>query len=68
MILVDAVDGPTLVGPIAEGETPEQAVTRMEKWFDRLAHEYSFKLYDEPKISDKGDQLFPVIIGTVWAK
>ncbi len=58
-------DAAWMVGPIAEGETPEQAVERMERTFGHVASEYAYVLYDEP--SREEYQQFPVVIGSVWA-
>lgn len=61
--------GCSLCGPIAEGETPEEAISRMVGTFHRReVKQYAFVLYDEPIYGDETKQQFPTIIGTVWAK
>lgn len=53
-----------LVGPIAEGETAEQAIERMAKLFNKPCGTYAVHMHDEPMRGD--NQQYPVIIGTVW--
>lgn len=53
-----------VVGPIAEGETPEMAVARLESTFGFKAAKYAFSTHAEPLTAK--NQQFPVIIGTVW--
>jgi hypothetical protein len=59
---------PSMVGPIAEGETAEQAVTRTALLFGRKVKQYAFTMYKEPIKGTAGvDQEFDVIIGSFWA-
>jgi len=51
-------------GPIAEGETPVQAVMRTAALFGAEVAAYTYKFYDEPRRGEH--QMFPVIIGSVW--
>ena len=57
--------GARLVGPIAEGETPLEAVTRTAEVFGGIATRYAYLIHDEPLRGE--NQQFPVIIGTFWA-
>lgn len=61
----DALVGPTLVGPIAAGETPEEAALRVAQTFGKELTSYAFLLYKEPICGP--NQQFEEIIGTVWA-
>ena len=55
-----------MVGPIAEGETPLDAIRRMEKQFGRTCLRYAYRSYDSPKRGE--NQQFPVIVGAVWSE
>lgn len=55
-----------MVGPIAEGETPARAATRMAKQLGYVATHYAYTMRRTP-LAGKNQQ-FPVIIGTVWAR
>ncbi len=60
--------GARLVGPIAEGETPEQAVARMARTFGSSAvTKYAFVMHKKPMKGGPERQQFPVIVGSVWA-
>jgi hypothetical protein len=72
MKLVDKKDmsDVRLVGPIAEGETPEQAIVRMQETFGvKDLSAYAFIIHPEPLRGKAGvNQQFDSVIGTVWAK
>jgi hypothetical protein len=72
MKLVDKKDmsDPRLVGPISEGETPEQAIARMQETFGmKDLSAYAFIVHAEPLRGKAGvNQQFDSIIGSVCAK